>query len=152
MDVRIAVDFAGRGLEDLGFDALREPQHVDRAVHAGLERLHRIELIVNRRGRAGQIVDFVDLDIKTHRDVVAHDFEARVGQEMLDVLASAGIIIVDAKNLVAFGQKPLAKMRANETRAARNSVRTREKLINLTLCRVAKRVFLICGDCPLARI
>ena len=47
MDVRIAVDLAGRGLEDLGFDPLGQPQHVDRTMHAGFERLHRIELVMN---------------------------------------------------------------------------------------------------------
>jgi len=52
MNVRVAVDLAGRGLKNLGFDALGKTQHVDRAMHAGLQRLHRIELIVDRRRRA----------------------------------------------------------------------------------------------------
>ena len=82
MNVRIAVDLAGRGLKDLGFNALGETQHVDRAMHAGLRRLHRIELVVDRRGRARQIVNLVDLDIEQQSNVMAHDLEARVGQEM----------------------------------------------------------------------
>ena len=73
---------------------------------------------MHRRRRAGQIVDLVDLDIERHRDVVTHDFEARVAEQMFDVLPPAGVVIVDAQDFVAFGQKPLAKMRADETGAA----------------------------------
>ena len=36
MNVGVAVNFAGRSLEDLRLDALGQTQHVDRAVHAGL--------------------------------------------------------------------------------------------------------------------
>jgi len=48
MDRRIAIDLGGRGLEDLGPEALGKPQHVDRAGDAGLGRLHRIVLVVDR--------------------------------------------------------------------------------------------------------
>ncbi len=85
MNVRIAVDLAGRGLKNLGFDALGETQHVDRAMHTGLQSLHWIELVVDRRCRARQIVNFVDLNIERQRDVAPHHFEARIGQQMLDV-------------------------------------------------------------------
>ena len=80
MHRRIAVDLAGRGLEDLGARALGQAQHVDGAVHAGLGRLHRIVLVVDRRGGAGEIVDLVDLDIERECHVVAHQLEARVVQ------------------------------------------------------------------------
>jgi len=39
---------------------------------------------------------------------------------MLDVLPPAGIKIVDAKHLVAVGKKPLAEMRADESRTSGN--------------------------------
>ena len=84
---------------------------------------------MDRRSRARQIVDFVDLDMKANRDVVAHDFKTRVVEEMRDVLASAGIVIVDAKHFVAVGEKPLAKMRANKARAAGNERPYAGKLI-----------------------
>ena len=57
MDLRIAVHLGGRGLKNPRLHPLGQAQHVDRAVHAGLGRLHRIELVVHRRGRAGQVVD-----------------------------------------------------------------------------------------------
>ena len=45
MDGRVALDLAGRGLEDLGLDPLGQAQHVDRPLDAGLGGLHRVELI-----------------------------------------------------------------------------------------------------------
>ena len=54
--------------------------------------------------RAGQIVNFVHLDIKAQRNIVAHHFEARIRQQVLDILAPTGIVIIDAKHLAAFGQ------------------------------------------------
>ena len=75
MHRRIAVDFGGRGLQKLDLQPLGQPQHVDRADDAGLGRLHGIELIMDRRGRTGEIVDLVDLDIERKRDVVAQQFE-----------------------------------------------------------------------------
>ncbi len=61
-------------------EALREPQHVDRAVYAGFCRLHGIVLIVNRRGRASEIVDLIDLDVQRKGHVVTHQLEARMSQ------------------------------------------------------------------------
>ena len=78
----IAIDLRGRGLQDLGPSALGEAEHVDRADDAGLGRLHRIELIMDRRGRAGEIVDLVDLDIERKRDVVAQQLEMRIVEQI----------------------------------------------------------------------
>ena len=64
---------------------LGQPEHVDRAVHAGLGRLHRIELVVDRRGRAGEVVDLVDLDVERKGHVVAHQLEARIAEQVRDV-------------------------------------------------------------------
>ena len=115
MNVRIAVDLAGRGLKDLGFDALGETQHIDRAMHTGLQSLHWIELVVDRRCRARQIVNLIDLDIERQRNITAHNLETPIGQQMFDVLPPAGIKIVDAEHLVAVGKKPFAEMRADKS-------------------------------------
>ena len=55
MDMGVAIDLAGRGLEDLRLHPLGQAQHVDGAMDAGLGRLHRIVLVVDRarRGRRG---------------------------------------------------------------------------------------------------
>ena len=75
MDDRVAIHFRGRSLKDRNTQPLGEAQHVDRANDAGLGRLHRIELIVNRRSRTGEVVDFVDLDKERERHIVPHQLE-----------------------------------------------------------------------------
>ena len=60
MPVRVAVDFARRGLKDTCSDAFGEPEHVQRAENVGLHSLDRIELIMNRRCGARQIIDLID--------------------------------------------------------------------------------------------
>jgi hypothetical protein len=96
MDQRIAIDFGGRGLQDLRLYPFGETEHVDRAVHARLRRLHRIMLIMNGRGRASEIVDLVHLDIERKRHVVPEQFETRMREKMLDIPARAGKEIIDA--------------------------------------------------------
>ncbi len=119
MHGRVAIDLRGRGLEDLGLQPLGQAQHVDRADHAGLGRLHRIELVVDRRGRAGEVVDLVDLDKERMGDVVAHRLEMRVAQQLGDVVLAPGEVIVDAEHVVAL-RRPAARTDASrETRRRR---------------------------------
>jgi len=87
VDVGIAVDLAGGGLEDPRLHALRQAKHVDRPVHAGLDRLHGVVLVVDRARGAGEIEDLVDLDVEREADVVPHYLEVRVVQHRYDVLA-----------------------------------------------------------------
>ena len=70
MDERVAVNLGRRGLQDARVNALGEAEHVDGAVDARLRRLHRIVLVVDRRGRTGEVVDAVNLDIEREADVV----------------------------------------------------------------------------------
>ena len=118
MDVGIAVDFAGRGLEDLAAEALGQAEHVDRAVDRGLGRLHRIVLVVDRRGRAGEIEDLVDLDEQRESDVVAQELEPRLRVEVGEIVLGPGEQIVDAQHVVPIGQQPVDQMRAEEAGAA----------------------------------
>ena len=108
---RVAVHLGGGGLEDAHLEALGEPEHVDRAVHARLRRLHRVELVMDRGGGARQVVDPVHLDVERPGDVVAHELELRVAQQVLDVLPPGGEEVVHAKNLVPPRQQPLAEVR-----------------------------------------
>jgi hypothetical protein len=48
---------------------------------------------------------------------VAHQFEARVADQVLDVAPRAGEEIVDAEDLGALGEQAVAKMRAEEAGA-----------------------------------
>ena len=79
-------------------------------MHAGLRRLHRIALVVNRRRRTGEIVDLVDFNVERECDVVTCQFEMLVVQEMLNVLAGAGEKIVRAKDIRALCEQPLAQV------------------------------------------
>ena len=49
-------------------------------MHADLRGLHRIELIVHGRRRAGQIENFIDLDVERKTNVMTHQLEARIRQ------------------------------------------------------------------------
>jgi hypothetical protein len=49
---------------------------------------------------------------------VAQRLEARIGEQVRDVLPPAGIVVVDAEDLVAGRQEPLAQVRAEKSRAA----------------------------------
>ncbi len=118
VDDGVTVDLAGGGLEDLGFDPLGQAEHVDGAVHAGFGGLHGVELIVDRRGRAGQVIDLVDFDIERKGNVVAHQLEIWVIEEMGDVVLGAGEEVVETDDVVAFGEQTPAEMAAEEAGAA----------------------------------
>ncbi len=105
---RVAVHLGGRGLEYLGLHPLSQAEHVDRADHAGLGRLHRIELVVDRRRRAGEVVDLVDLDEQRMGHVVTHRLEMRVLQQLRDIVLAAGEVVIDAQYVMAARQQALA--------------------------------------------
>ncbi len=71
MDLGVAINLAGGGLQDLGPHPLGQAEHVDGPMHAGLGGLHRVELVVDGGGRAGQVIDFVYLHVQGEGDVVA---------------------------------------------------------------------------------
>jgi hypothetical protein len=110
MDIGVAIDFRGRGLQDFRIHALGQTEHVDGAVHAGLGGLHRIVLIMNRRCRAGKIVDLIDLEIDRERHVVADKFEMLVIEQVLDIGARSGEKIVEAQNVGALIEQAFAKV------------------------------------------
>ena len=118
MDFGIAIDLAGRGLQDARAHPLGEAQHVDGAVDGGFGGLHRVELIVHRRGGAGEIVYLVDFHIERERHVVTHRLKARRTGDARDIILGAGEIIVDAQHVAILFQQPLAEVRADKAGAA----------------------------------
>ena len=70
---------------------------------------------MNRRGRACEIIDFVDLNVERECDVVPRQFEMLVIEQLLNILASAGEKVIGAENVPAIRKKPFAKMRAKES-------------------------------------
>ena len=69
-------------------------------------------------GGAGQVVDLVDLDIQRKGDVVAHELEAGVVEQVGDVVLGAGEEVVDAEHVVALGQQAVAQVAAQKAGAA----------------------------------
>src|SRR5688572_9813874 len=120
MDQRVAIHFGSRGLQDASTHAFCETEHVDSAHHAGLDRLHRIVLVMNRRRRTRKVVDLVDLEEYRLGDVVAQQLEELIVEQMKDVLAPAREKIIEAEHFISLADDPLTKMRPNEPRATRD--------------------------------
>jgi hypothetical protein len=72
--------------------------------------MDRICLVMRRGGRAGEIVDFIDLEIRRQRvdNVVLDARKSRIAQEGLEIVSFAGVEIVQRDNLVSIQQKTLA--------------------------------------------
>ena len=77
-------------------------------------------LVVDRRGRAGKIVDLVDLDIERFANVVTQELEMGICPEMGDIVPGPGEEIVGAKDLVALVEQSVDQVRTEKTGAAGN--------------------------------
>jgi hypothetical protein len=81
-------------------------------MHAGLSRLHRIMLIMDGRGGAGQVVNLVGLDIERKGDIVPDHFKTMVIEHVLNVTTCSGEIIINANDVRALLEQTLGQMRA----------------------------------------
>jgi hypothetical protein len=63
---------------------------------------------VDRRSRASEIEDLVDLNEQRMGDVVTEQLEGLVAEQMLDIASGAGEEIVDAEDLAAGIEQVLA--------------------------------------------
>ena len=120
MNLGITIDLTGGGLKNSRACAFGKPQHVDGAVNAGLGGLHGIVLVMNGRGRTGQIIYLVHFHIERKGHVMAHQFEMGVGEEMLYIVLGAGEEVVHAEHVIAVVQQPLAQVGSKESRPTRN--------------------------------
>lgn len=114
MHLRISVDLTGRGLQNTGFGAFGEAKHVDRAMDAGLGGLYWIPLVVNRRRRAGEVVDSVNLYVKWEGNVMTDQFEMWVAKQVGNIVLGAAVEVVDADDVASVRNQPLAQMGAKE--------------------------------------
>ena len=85
VDLGVPIHLAGGRLQDFRSDPFGQAQHVDGAMDACFSRLDGVVLVVDGRGGAGHVVDFVHLDIQGEGDIVPHQFEIGVVQEMRDI-------------------------------------------------------------------
>src|SRR6185369_13942493 len=88
-------------------------------MHGRLRRLHWVALVMNGRGGTSEIVNFVHLDIEGKGHVVAHQLEAAVADQVLDVAPCPGKEIIHTEDFIAACKQCFAQNRADETRSPR---------------------------------
>jgi RNase P/RNase MRP subunit p29 len=117
----IAVDLARRREQEASPLELREPERVVRPVGADLERLQRQAQVVDRAGRAGQVVDEINwlLDLEVARQVEVEK-EELLASVVLDVLQRPRLEVVDTDHAVAAPEERVAEMRSEEAGTARD--------------------------------
>ena len=111
----VAINFAGRSLENSGAATVRKLEHVDRAVNGGLYRLYGIVLIVDRARRTRKVVDSIHFQTYGFRDVVSDEFEVRSAEEMRNISLGTGEQVVEADHIVALIHQPVTEVRADES-------------------------------------
>ena len=126
----IAIDFGGRGMQQLGAMRLGEFEHVEDAHDARLCREDRPCLVVDRRGRAGEGVDLVELHVRNAvdlhpgavgvDDVILDEGEVQASVQVGDVRLRSRIEIVEGIDAIALLQQASTKMRAQEPCPARD--------------------------------
>ena len=110
VNLGVAVNLRGGGLQDASLDPFGHSQHVDRAHHAGLDGLDRVVLVMHRRGGAGQVIDAVHLQQDRLDDVMADQLEAVVVHQVDDVVLAAGEEIVQADHVVTLTEQAFAEV------------------------------------------
>ena len=90
------------------------------AVRADLERVQGQARVVDRAGRAGEVVDEVDGPVDPHEfgQIVVDELELGLA-DVLDVLERPRIEVVDADHAVSLLEQELAQMRTEEARPSR---------------------------------
>ena len=90
-------------------------QHVDRADYRRLGGFDRVVLVVDRRCRAGEVVNLLDFGHIGVDDVVADDFEVGVFQQMADVALVSREVVVDADDVVALFKQAFTQVGTDES-------------------------------------
>lgn len=83
----------------------------------GYNSLDGVVLVVNGGGRAGEVVDLVDLQQQWFNDVVADEFEPWVPEVVHNVLFPAGEEVVDHDHAVPSGDQTVNQMATHEAGA-----------------------------------
>jgi hypothetical protein len=77
-----------------------------------------VVLIMDRRRRAGQIVDLVDFEIERKSHIVPDYFETMMIEHTLDVATCCGEIIINTNDASALLEQTFAKVRAEKSGSA----------------------------------
>jgi hypothetical protein len=81
----ISIHLRSGGLEDSCLESFSESQHVNGSMDIDLCGLNRVVLVMDRRCRAGEVVNPVHLHIKGKSYVMAKKFKKRILQKMLNI-------------------------------------------------------------------
>src|SRR6476619_7233345 len=101
MHVRVAINFGGRGLEYFSLNALSQSKHVDCTYDTRFRRLHRVELIMDGRSRAGQIINLINFYKQWMGDIMTQEFETFVIKQMSNVGPTARKEVINAEDFAA---------------------------------------------------
>ena len=99
MNLRVTIHFTGGSLKNSGLNSLGQTQHVNGTHDTGLDCFYGIILVVNRRSRAGQIVNLIDLDVEREGHVMADDLEPGVADETINIDFRTRVVVVDAQDV-----------------------------------------------------
>lgn len=84
-------------------------------MHGGFGGLNRIMLVVDRRGRTGKVVDFVDFHIERETNIMAHEFKAGMIVQMIDIALGAREQIIRTQDFMALFQQTVYQMRTKKS-------------------------------------
>ena len=101
-------------MQDTGLDPFGQTEHIYSPHDIGLDGLDRIELIMDRRCRAGQIVDLIHFQGDGIDEVVSHDLKMGIVSQMKDIFLRPGKKIVQADYVIALIQQDFTKMTSNK--------------------------------------
>ena len=107
-------------MEDARLRLEGEVEDVHDTQDGAFRRLDGVLLVVDGRGGAGEVVDLVELPPEGLGDVVQHERELRLAEEVVDVGLRAGEEVVERRHLVAVRQEAAAEMGAEEAGTARD--------------------------------
>src|SRR5712691_12633603 len=110
MNLWIAIDLARRSLKNSRLRSLGQPKHVDCAMYAGLGGLHRIKLVVDWRSWASKVENTFDLDVEWKGDIVSHQLEIWIADQVCDIGLAASVKIIYAKDVMPVADKTVAKL------------------------------------------
>src|ERR671916_2215518 len=129
----VAVDLRGGGEHEAAPPGAGKAETVVGTQRAALEYLYRDAHEVGWARGGGEMVDLVELSGKVYvdTDVVFYILEiCFAGQEGGHVLEDARREVVDADDLIAFAEEPLAEVRADEPSSSRNQCPRRTSLFH----------------------
>jgi hypothetical protein len=83
-------------------------------MHGSFGGLHRIVLIMDRRGGTGEIVDFVNFDVEGKANIMAYQLKIGMPHQMSDIGFTPGVEIVHTQDLMPSFQELFTQVGAQK--------------------------------------